>query len=363
MRLFLLVMLAGLAAAIAWAGFTYRGAQNAVAAENAVPHAASSLTPQGSMPSLAGAETWLNSAPLTPAQLRGKVVLIDFWTYSCINCIRTIPHIRAWAEKYRDNGFVVLGVHTPEFQFEHDLANIHAAMERFRIDFPVAVDSGYRIWQAFGNRAWPAVYLVDGKGNIRYRQFGEGNYERTERAIQALLREAGKDKFDAALVRPVATDEQMAPDVDQIRSGETYVGYAQATNLRSLESIRRDAVRDYSIGKLALNDWGFTGSWTVHADRATASRPGSGIAYRFSARDLHLVLGPGMSGKPIRIRVTVDGQAPGASHGADIDAQGYGVITQTRLYQLVRQAGKAKEMQFEIQFLEPGAEAYAFTFG
>ncbi|OWW19325.1 hypothetical protein AYR66_07230 [Noviherbaspirillum denitrificans] len=356
-------MLLGVAIVIAGAGFPYRGAHDAVAADIATNPAAASLYPQGSMPNLSGADTWLNSAPLTPAQLKGKVVLVDFWTYSCINCIRTIPYIRAWADKYRDSGLVVLGVHTPEFQFEQDLSNIHAAMDRFRIDFPVAVDSGYRIWQSFGNRAWPAVYLVDGGGNIRYRQFGEGSYESTERAIQALLREAGKNSFNTALVHPVATDEQMAPDVNQIRSGETYVGYAQATGFRSPESVRKNAEQAYTTGKLGLNDWGLIGNWTVHTDRATAGQPESGIAYRFSARDLHLVLGPGKSGNPVRIRVTVDGHAPGANHGADIDEQGYGVVTQTRLHQLVRQVGDVRELRFEVRFLEPGAEVYAFTFG
>jgi thiol-disulfide isomerase/thioredoxin len=315
------------------------------------------------MPNLDGAVTWLNSAPFTPAQLRGKVVLVDFWTYSCINCIRTVPYIRAWAEKYRDKGFVVLGVHTPEFQFEKDLTNVNAAMERFKIDFPVAVDSNHRIWQAFSNRFWPALYLSDANGRIRYHQFGEGGYDKMERAIQALLAEAGNSSGDTALATPSALDEQMAPDHLHLQSAETYVGYGQAENFRSPEGMQRNAVQSYSVGNLRLNEWGLVGGWTVHEDRATATQRGSGIVYRFSARDLHLVIGPGPGSKPVRIQVTVDGRAPGADHGADIDEQGNGIITQTRLYQLVRQTGKVSERRFEIRFLDPGAEAYAFTFG
>ncbi|TFW05884.1 thioredoxin family protein, partial [Oxalobacteraceae bacterium OM1] len=359
----LLARMTGIAALAAAAVLVQHGAPEAMAGEASTSRPAKDLPVERAVPGFDGAVTWLNSAPLTPAQLRGKVVLVDFWTYSCINCIRTIPYIRAWADKYRDQGFVVLGVHTPEFQFEQDLTNVYAAMERFKIDFPVAVDSNHRIWQAFGNRFWPAVYLVDASGRIRYHQFGEGSYDKTERAIQALLAEAGHDKFDAGLVKPPAPAEQMAPDLDSIRSEETYVGYAQATNFRSPEGMRNNAAQAYTVGELALNDWGLFGSWTVKEDRGVATQPGSGIAYRFSARDLHLVLGPGAPGKPVRIRVTVDGHAPGADHGADIDADGNGVVTQTRLYQLVRQSGKTGPRRFEIRFLDAGAEAYAFTFG
>ncbi|WP_151633407.1 thioredoxin family protein [Noviherbaspirillum aerium] len=364
MRRSVLVVMIVVAAFCASIASIRYGMNEANASETAsIPRPANDLPVQGAIPKLEGAVTWLNSAPLTPAQLRGKVVLVDFWTYSCINCIRTFPYIRAWADKYRDKGLVVLGVHTPEFQFEQDLANIHTAMKRFMIDFPVAVDSNHRIWQAFGNRAWPAIYLVDPKGNIRYRQLGEGHYDKTERAIQALLAEAGKEKVPTDLVHPTASDEQMAPDVDRIGSEETYIGYEQSTNLRSPESVRKNALQTYSVGELALNDWGLFGAWTVMADRGTVSKEGSGIAYRFSARDLHLVLGPGAAGKPVRIRVTIDGRAPGADHGADIDEEGNGVISQTRLYQLVRQAGKVSARRFEIRFLDTGAEAYAFTFG
>lgn len=314
-------------------------------------------------PGLDGASTWLNSAPLTMSKLRGKVVLVDFWTYSCINCIRTIPYIRAWADKYRDKGLVVVGVHTPEFDFENELTNVNAAMERFKIDFPVAVDSDRRIWRAFSNRYWPAFYLIDANGNIRYRQFGEGDYDKSERAIQALLAENGKDIANLGLVNPVAQGEQMAPPVEAAGSEETYVGYAKASNFRSAEMLKKDVAQSYTVAELALNDWGLFGSWNVKADRGVVRQPGAGIAYRFSARDLHLVLGPGPSRKPVRIQVLIDGRAPGADHGADIDEQGYGVLTQTRLYQLVRQSGKVRERRFEIRFLTEGAEAFAFTFG
>jgi thiol-disulfide isomerase/thioredoxin len=311
-----------------------------------------------------GATTWLNSAPVKASQLRGKVVLVDFWTYSCINCIRTMPYVRAWADKYRDQGLAVVGVHTPEFRFEQDLTNVNAAIGRFKIDFPVAVDSNHQIWRAWGNRYWPAYYLVDASGRIRYHQFGEGDYGRMERAIQALLAETrGAPLADTSLVDPKANAEQMAPDLGRLESEETYVGYSKASNFRSPERLREDAPQQYSVGRLGLNQWGLSGEWTVGAESAQPSQPGAGIAYQFSARDLHLVLGPGQTGRKLRIKVTLDGQPPGADHGSDIDADGNGVIAETRLYQLVRQSGKVRPRRFEVRFLDRGAEAYAFTFG
>jgi thiol-disulfide isomerase/thioredoxin len=314
------------------------------------------------MPGFDGATTWFNSAPLTPRQLQGKVVLVDFWTYSCINCIRTIPYVRAWADKYRAQGLVVVGVHTPEFGFEEDLSNVNAAVARFGIDFPVAVDSRRRIWEAWGNRAWPAWYLVDANGRIRHQQLGEGGYDKLERAIQALLTEAQGKPVVADLVAPAMQAEQAAPDLGNLRSEETYVGYRQASNFRSLQKLRADAVQDYSVGKLGLNEWGLSGPWKAGAEFAAAGQ-GGGLVYQFSARDLHLVAGAGGPGRKVRIRVSLDGRAPGADHGADIDADGNGVLDATRLYQLIRQSGTPRARRCEIRFLDAGAQVYAFTFG
>ncbi|ATQ74913.1 hypothetical protein CR152_10540 [Massilia violaceinigra] len=331
-------------------------------AANAGPYS-SNLPVQGAMPGFDGAVTWLNSAPLTPAQLRGKVVLVDFWTYSCINCIRTVPYVRAWADKYRGQGLAVVGVHTPEFKFEEDLTNVSAAVARFQINFPVAVDSHHRIWQAWGNRAWPAWYLVDANGKIRYRQLGEGGYDKLERAIQSLLAEARGGPVDTTLVAPPMPAEQLAPDLRQLDSAETYVGYSRATNFRSPERVRSGVPHDYSVGALALNQWGLSGRWTVNAESAVAAQAGSGVTHQFSARDLHLVMGAGAPGRRARIKVTIDGRAPGADHGADIDADGNGLVTDTRLYQLIRQSGTVRQRRVEIRFLDSGADVYAFTFG
>ncbi|HEX8611630.1 MAG TPA: redoxin family protein [Telluria sp.] len=331
-------------------------------AAGASPHR-SSLPVQAAMPGFDGATTWFNSAPLTPAQLRGKVVLVDFWTYSCINCIRTVPYVRAWADKYRAQGLKVVGVHSPEFRFEKDLTNVSAAVARFQIDFPVAVDSDHRIWQAWGNNAWPAWYLVDANGKIRYRQVGEGGYDKLERAMQSLLAEARGAPVDGTLVDPPRPAEQMAPNLRELDSAETYVGYRQATGFNSPEAVRRDVPQQYSVGQLGLNQWGLAGRWTVNAESARAELADGAIAHKFRARDLHLVMGPGKAGSPVRIKVTIDGRAPGADHGADIDAGGNGVVTATRLYQLIRQSGSVEQRRVEIRFLDSGADVYAFTFG
>jgi thiol-disulfide isomerase/thioredoxin len=324
---------------------------------------AASLPVEGRAAGFDGATTWLNSAPLTAQALRGKVVLVDFWTYSCINCIRTIPYVRAWADKYRDKGLVVVGVHTPEFRFEEDLTNVNAAIGRFNIDFPIAVDSRHQIWRAWGNRYWPAYYLVDGNGRVRYHQFGEGDYGTMEKAIQSLLAETRGGPVDTSLVNPPTAGELMAPDLGRLESDETYVGYRQAANFGSPERVREDRPQQYSAGRLGLNQWGLSGKWTVGAESAVSAEPGAGLAYQFSARDLHLVLGAGAAGRQVRIKVTLDGQAPGADHGSDIDADGNGVVNATRLYQLVRQSAKVRQRRFEVRFLDQGAEAYAFTFG
>ncbi len=323
----------------------------------------SNLPVEGRAGGFSGATTWLNSAPLTPQQLRGKVVLVDFWTYSCINCIRTVPYIRAWAAKYRERGLVVVGVHTPEFKFEEDLVNINAAVGRFQIDYPIAVDSAQQIWQAWGNRYWPALYLVDANGKIRHHQFGEGGYDKMERAIQSLLAEASPGPVDNTLVNPRSNDEQMAPDLANLGSDEAYLGYQKASNLRLTPRLREDRPQVYSAGQLSLNQLGLNGRWIVGAESAVADEPGAGVACQFSARDLHLVMGPGTAGGKVRIKVMLDGKAPGADHGADIDAGGMGVVDATRLYQLVRQSGQVRQRRFDIQFLDQGAKAFAFTFG
>ncbi|MBY3121716.1 cytochrome c biogenesis protein DipZ [Rhizobium laguerreae] len=323
----------------------------------------SDLPVEGPAPSLDGAVEWLNSEPLTTEQLRGKVVLVDFWTYSCINCIRTIPYVRAWAEKYADQGLVVIGVHAPEFAFEKKIDNVKKAIGDFQIGYPVAIDNDYGIWRAFENSYWPAAYLIDAKGQIRYHHFGEGNYNRTEKAIQDLLREAGSQTTASAPVVPDAKGVEAGPDLGNIRSGETYLGYQQAANFASPEGLQADTAKNYSIAEPGLNGWGLSGTWTVGRDQATLDQPGGGITYRFSARDLHLVLGPGAGNKPIRFQVKIDGKAPGPDHGSDIDADGNGTVTATRLYQLVRQSGTVAARNFEIRFLDPGVQAYAFTFG
>lgn len=323
----------------------------------------SDLPIEGRAPGLDGAIEWLNSQPLTAADLRGKVVLVDFWTYSCINCIRTVPYVRAWAEKYKDQGLVVIGVHAPEFAFEKQVDNVRKAVADFGIRYPVAVDNDYRIWRAFENSYWPAHYLIDAKGQLRYRHFGEGNYAQTEQAIQDLLREAGDKIAAEATVAPDAKGAEMAPDLTNLGSGETYLGYQRAAGFVSPEGILSDTSRDYTVTKPGLNEWGLSGSWTVGAEKAVLDKAYGSIAYRFSARDLHLVLGPRADGKPVRFKVTIDGKAPGASHGADTDVDGNGKIDKTRLYQLVRQEGEIKARNFEIRFLDHGAEAYAFTFG
>jgi cytochrome c biogenesis protein CcdA/thiol-disulfide isomerase/thioredoxin len=323
----------------------------------------SDLPIEGQFPSLGGTVEWLNSAPLTAEALRGKAVLVNFWTYSCINCIRTLPYVRAWAEKYKDQGLVVIGVHTPEFAFEKNIQNIRKAVADFQIGYPVAVDSNFKVWRAFRNLYWPAFYFIDAKGQIRHHHFGEGGYETSEAVIQELLAETGQRRASSDSVRPDAEGAQAQPDLAHVRSFETYIGYQQASNFASPEGLNGGKPQHYTTNKLRLNEWGLSGNWTVGAEQATLNQAGGGIIYRFSARDLHLVLGPGADGKPVRFQVTVDGKAPGESHGADIDADGNGTVTQTRLYQLVRQNRDIGERVFEVRFLAPDVAAFAFTFG
>ncbi|MDQ0563410.1 cytochrome c biogenesis protein CcdA/thiol-disulfide isomerase/thioredoxin [Rhizobium mesoamericanum] len=335
-----------------------------LAASNGLKGYQSSLPKLGRFVSLDGAVEWLNSKPLTAEELRGKVVLVDFWTYSCINCIRTIPYIRAWAEKYRDQGLVVIGVHSPEFAFEKRIDNVRQAIDEFQIGYPVAIDNDFKIWRSFGNNYWPAHYFIDAEGQIRHTQFGEGDYEQSEQVIQDLLAEAaGSRKSDTAAVAPNAKGAEAAPDLARLQSGESYIGYLRAANFISPEGVGADVARDYTVGKPELNEWGLTGKWTVGGEQASLDQAGGGITYRFSARDLHLVLGSGADGKKIRFQVKVDGVEPGMDHGSDIDAKGNGTVSQTRLYQLVRQSGDVRERTFEIRFLDPGVEAFVFTFG
>jgi cytochrome c biogenesis protein CcdA/thiol-disulfide isomerase/thioredoxin len=325
---------------------------------------ARALPVEGTAPPLAGAQEWLNSAPLAGDALKGRVVLVNFWTYSCSNCLRSLPYLRAWAEKYKDQGLVVVGVHAPEFAFERDAANVKKAVADLKIGYPVAIDNQFAIWRAYGNQAWPARYLVDAQGRIREQHFGEGSYRETEWAIQQLLAEAGAGVKGADYVLPQGEGTTHAADPRNLRSPESYIGYKQADSFQSEGGAVRDRPRDYRVpARLALNQWGLAGNWTIAGEFATLNNKEGAIVHRFHARDLHLVVGPGPDGKPLRFRVTIDGAAPGASHGTDTDANGEGVIREQRLYQLVRQSGEVKDRTFEIRFLDPGAQAYAFTFG
>ena len=316
------------------------------------------------MPPLTGAVAWINSPPLSAQSLRGKVVLVDFWTYSCINCLRTTPYVEAWWNKYKDAGLVVIGVHTPEFAFERDLGNIRSAVKQLGITYPVAVDSNDAIWQAFNNSYWPAEYLIDAKGIVRDQHFGEGDYAASEQNIQKLLQEAGAANVPGGIVDPQGGGAEMAADTSDIQSPETYVGYARGTGFASPQQVATDAVATYTFPAAPdLNQWGFEGRWNDGAEKAVLDSAPGGVMFRFHARDLHLVMGPPADGKPIRFRVLIDGMPPGADHGVDTDADGNGTVTGDRLYQLVRQSGAVRDRVFTIQFLDPGVQVYSFTFG
>jgi thiol-disulfide isomerase/thioredoxin len=329
-----------------------------------MPARMATLPVEGTFPSLAGAVAWLNAQPLTPEALRGKVVLVDFWTYTCINWQRTQPHVRAWAERYKDQGLVTIGVHTPEFAFEKNVDNIRPALKMFRIDYPVAVDSDYAIWNAFNNRYWPAVYLVDANGKIRYHHFGEGEYERTEAVIQQLLREAGYSGTGNGAIQVDARGSEVAADWENLRSGETYLGRDQTQGFASPGSSVVGKSHAYATPKsLRLNQWALSGDWTVNAGAIALDKPNGRVVYRFHARDVHLVMGPLSRGSSVRFRVLLDGRPPGNAHGTDVDEQGNGTVTEQRLYQLVRQRTPIADRLFEIEFLDAGVEAYVFTFG
>ena len=331
-----------------------------VSAAESVP----ALADEGPMPDLTGAVAWLNSAPLTRDSLRGKVVLIDFWTYSCINCLRALPYVEGWAAKYKDSGLVVIGVHTPEFAFEKERTNVEKAVRDLKIAYPVAIDSDYKIWQAFNNEYWPAHYFMDGKGRIRYHHFGEGQYDESERVIQQLLKENGATSLAEGVIGVSGNGADAAPDQGNSRSPETYIGYHRAEHFGSAEPIAQNSRKVYSLRpRLSLNQWGLAGTWKVSAECAVLQTAPGKIIFRFHARDLHLVLGTTKDGKPVRFRVKLDGTPPRDDHGIDTDNDGSGTVQDHRLYQLIRQKGPVEDRTFEIEFLDPGVQAFAFTFG
>ncbi|WGJ15756.1 cytochrome c biogenesis protein CcdA [Methylocapsa sp. D3K7] len=324
---------------------------------------AEDLPVEGALPSLSGAVEWLNSPQLTADALKGKVVLVDFWTYSCINCLRAIPYVRAWAEKYKDQGLVVIGVHAPEFAFEKNVNNVRAAITSLGITYPVAIDNDYAIWRAFNNQYWPAHYFIDAKGQIRHHHFGEGDYDGSERVIQQLLAEAGGSTTPGDLVTVSASGSEAASDMGEVQSPETYIGYERTENFVSPGGVVKDARHVYTAARPRLNEWSISGAWTIKGEHAVLNGKDGSIVFRFHSRDLHLVLGPPADGKPVRFKVTIDDAAPGESHGTDIDAEGQGIVTGQRLYQLVRQNGEIADHTFAIKFLDPGVQAFAFTFG
>jgi thiol-disulfide isomerase/thioredoxin len=319
---------------------------------------------QTELASLGRADQWLNSSPLTPDALRGKVVLVNFWTYTCINWRRQLPYVSAWAEKYKDQGLVVIGVHAPEFEFEKNTANVRWAVNEMKIDYPVAVDNSHRIWRAFENQAWPALYFIDAQGRVRHHHFGEGSYEQSEMVIQALLREAGATGVSREPVSVDARGHDAAADWANLRSPENYVGFERAEHFVSPGGIVADRPHVYAQpARWRLNEWALSGDWTVRRDAAALNKAGGSIITRFHARDLHLVMGPAAPGKSVKFRVLIEGQPPGAARGVDVDEQGFGTVTEQRMYQLIRQPGPIADRRFEIEFFGPGAEAFAFSFG
>jgi thiol-disulfide isomerase/thioredoxin len=316
------------------------------------------------VPPFDGATGWLNAKPLVDADLRGKVIVVNFWTYSCINSLRQVPYVRAWAEKYKNEGLVVIGVHSPEFGFERDAGNIQRAVGEYGVTYPVAIDSDHRVWNTFHNEYWPALYFIDAKGMVRHAEFGEGNYDKSERLIRQLLAEAGHKPVEGPLVAPTGQGAEAPADTDDERSPETYTGYGRTERFASAGGVVQDQRHAYEAPRnLPLNHWGLAGDWTMGREFATSHGPGSRIVYRFHARDLHLVLGPAAKGASLRYRVTMDGKPPGEAHGVDTDANGNGTIDQPRMYQLIRQTPPITDHVFEIEFLDPGAQAYSFTFG
>jgi len=326
----------------------------------AVAHSAG----EGQLASLRTATAWINSPPLTAAGLRGKVVLVDVCTYTCVNWLRTLPYVRAWDEKYRSQGLVVIGVHSPEFSFEHDLDNIRRAMKAMHVEYPIAVDNDFSIWRAFDNNYWPALYLLDAEGRVRYQHFGEGAYDQSERNIQRLLKDAGARGVGGELTPVEGQGAEAAADWGNLKSGENYVGYGRTQNFASIGGPNVDERHVYAAPeRLRLNQWALSGDWTLKQEATLLNQPNGRITYCFHARDLNLIMGPAARGTSVRFRVTIDGQPPNGAHGTDIDAQGNGVVAEQRMYQLLRQPKPIVDRQFAIEFLDAGAEAFCFTFG
>jgi thiol-disulfide isomerase/thioredoxin len=322
------------------------------------------LSIEGDLPSLGGATGWLNAQPLTTRSLRGSVVLVNFWTFSCINSIRVLPYLRAWAAKYKNQGFVVIGVQAPEFEFEKSVDNVRWAVKDRMIDYPIAIDNDLAIWRAFDNNSWPALYFVDARGHVRHHRFGEGEYEQSEEVIQQLLAEAGVRGIDHELDKVEGVGIEAAPDWADIKSPESYVGFERAENFASPGGEAWDRRHVYAHpATLKLNHWALAGDWTAKKQFALLNQPNGQIAYRFHARDLHLIMGPSAPATTVRFRVTIDGQPPGTAHGVDVDGQGNGTVIEHRLYQLIRQPEPVADHQFQIEFLDPGVEAFDFTFG
>jgi thiol-disulfide isomerase/thioredoxin len=316
------------------------------------------------LPSFGGATGWLNSPPLSPEKLRGKVVLVDFWTYTCINWLRTLGYVRAWADRYAADGLVVIGVHTPEFPFEHDEENVRWAVEDMDVRYPVALDPDYAVWEAFANRYWPAIYIADAQGLIRHQQFGEGAYEECERVIQQLLRENGRDGIGDDLVSVTPMGFEVQADWANLESPETYLGHEQGRNFASPGGAEIDAAHAYEApDRLDLNHWALSGDWTIQRGASVLNGEEGRLAFRFHARDVNLVMGPPARGTSVPFRVLVDGEPPGPAHGVDVDEQGRGTVAEQRLYQLIREPGSIADRTCEITFSAPGAEAYCFTFG
>jgi thiol-disulfide isomerase/thioredoxin len=325
--------------------------------------AADQLPVEGRLPSFDGATGWLNSPPLTADGLRGRVVLVNFWTYTCINWLRQLPYVRAWAGKYSGQGLVVIGVHTPEFPFEHDIENVRRAVKDMGIGYPVAIDNDYAVWSAFSNHYWPALYFADAQGRIRHHYFGEGEYQQSEMVIQQLLADAGAEPGHD-LVQPDAPGLEAPADWASLRSPENYTGWERTESFASPGGLVPGSRHVYEVpAQLRRNQWALSGDWTSEEQAATLNEAGGQIAYRFHARDLHMVLGPQAPGSTVRFRVLLDGQPPGTGHGADVDDEGYGTVAEQRLHQLIRQTGAITDRTFEVTFLDPGVQAYAFTFG
>jgi thiol-disulfide isomerase/thioredoxin len=322
------------------------------------------LPVEGRLPSFDGATGWLNSDPLTPEDLRGQVVLVDFWTYTCVNWLRTLPYLRAWAAKYRGDGLTVIGVHTPEFGFEANIDNVIAQSRSLGVEYPIALDNDYAVWQAFANHYWPAIYIADEEGRIRFHHFGEGEYPMTEMVIQQLLLDAGATDIDQDLVLVEPRGLEAAADWQTLQSPETYVGYQQSTGFAQEAGARFDEPRVYTPpARLPLNSWGLSGNWTVAGHAAVLNEPGGRIAFHFHARDLNLVMGPSSHGASIPFRVFLDGQLAKEAHGTDVDPDAGGMVSDQRTYQLIRQPGGIADRLFEVEFLDAGLEAYCFTFG